>query len=115
MNVYFSEEDNGDEKYFIETVGEEPPAPEEDSDNDDSKKFAEFLKFQTESQSVYKHICKLCRKEFRHVKWLHTHMKSHSNWIKANIKVLPKCDICEKRFRGPGMLRMHVRFNWLID
>ena len=111
MNVYFSEEDNGDEKYFIETVGEEPPAPEEDSDNDDSKKFAEFLKFQTESQSVYKHICKLCRKEFRHVKWLHTHMKSHSNWIKANIKVLPKCDICEKRFRGPGMLRMHVRFN----
>lgn len=29
------------------------------------------------------HICNLCQNSFKHVKWLQSHMKSHSNWMKV--------------------------------
>jgi hypothetical protein len=33
----------------------------------------------------------------------------HINWIKANCKKQPQCEICQKQFRGPGMLKMHMK------
>lgn len=48
-----------------------------------------------------KFLCNLCQHEFKNMKWLESHMKSiHSNWIKANCKKQPECEICFKSFRG---------------
>lgn len=44
---------------------------------------AEFISMQTSCPYPGRFICNLCRKEFKHVRWLNTHMKSHSNWIKV--------------------------------
>lgn len=76
---------------------------------DDKELLAEFMAQQTRCEGPGRYVCNLCRKEFKHHKWLTSHMKSHSNWIKANCKKLPQCEICHKSFRGPGMLRMHLK------
>lgn len=92
--------------YIVETVQEEDSS--ENSDMDD-KLLNDFLAQQTHSQPG-KHVCNLCNQEFKHVKWLNSHMKSiHINWIKANCKKQPQCSICHKSFRGPGMLKMHMK------
>lgn len=44
---------------------------------------AEFVSAQTSCPYPGLFVCNLCRKEFKHSKWLQTHMKSHSNWIKV--------------------------------
>lgn len=93
--------------YYVETMEENS---ETDQDADDKQLLAEFLTQQTHSEGPGKHFCNLCQQEFRHVKWLHSHMKSiHINWIKANCKKQPQCSICRKSFRGPGMLKMHMK------
>lgn len=46
---------------------------------------AEFVSAQTSCPYPGLFVCNLCRKEFKHSKWLQTHMKSHSNWIKVTI------------------------------
>jgi hypothetical protein len=76
----------------------------------DKQLFAEFLAQQTSTEGPNKHICNLCQGEFKQMKWLESHMKTiHSNWIKANCKKQPQCQICGKSFRGPGMLKMHQK------
>ena len=93
--------------YIVQTIQEEESS--ENSDTDDKQLLAEFLAQQTHSEPG-KHVCNLCNQEFKHMKWLHSHMKSiHNNWIKANCKKQPQCSICFKSFRGPGMLKMHMK------
>lgn len=48
---------------------------------------AEFVSAQTSCPYPGLFVCNLCRKEFKHSKWLQTHMKSHSNWIKVTIDI----------------------------
>lgn len=75
----------------------------------DKDLYAEFLSQHT-VQEGSKFTCNLCHNEFKNMKILESHMKSvHANWIKANCKKQPKCQICGKTFRGPGMLRMHFK------
>jgi hypothetical protein len=92
------------EQQFIVTHLEES-----ETEIEDKQLMADFLAQQTRCEGPGRHICNLCSKEFKHVKWLHSHMKSHSNWIRANCKKLPQCEICHKSFRGPGMLKMHLK------
>ncbi|XP_041772552.1 zinc finger protein 236 isoform X2 [Anopheles merus] len=93
--------EEGEMEYYAETECE-------DSD-DEEKLIAEFLTYQTSCPSPGRYVCNLCHKEFNQPKWLHLHMSSHTNWIKANCKKQPECEICHKSFRGPGMLRMHMK------
>lgn len=46
---------------------------------------AEFISKQTSCPYPGKFICNLCRQEFKYSRWLQTHMKSHSNWIKVRL------------------------------
>lgn len=83
---------------------------EMDQDVEEKQLLAEFLSQHTASENPNKHVCNLCQQEFKHMKWLEQHMKTiHSNWIKANCKKQPQCNICHKSFRGPGMLKMHQK------
>lgn len=83
---------------------------EVDQEIEDKQLLAQFITQHTHSENPGKHICNLCQQEFKHVKWLESHMKTiHSNWIKANCKKQPQCNICHKSFRGPGMLKMHQK------
>lgn len=101
------QEQDSSTTYIVETIQEEESS--ENSDTDDKQLLAEFLAQQTHSEPG-KHVCNLCNQEFKHMKWLHSHMKSiHNNWIKANCKKQPQCAICYKSFRGPGMLKMHMK------
>ncbi|XP_053676154.1 zinc finger protein 26 [Anopheles nili] len=93
--------DETEMEYYAETECEET--------DDEEKQIAEFLAFQTSCPSPGRYVCNLCHKEFNQPKWLHLHMSSHTNWIKANCKKQPECEICHKSFRGPGMLRMHMK------
>ncbi|CAH2094062.1 unnamed protein product [Euphydryas editha] len=78
--------------------------------NSDEENYLQMVVFQaTSSVAPGRHVCNLCHKEFKHARWLKMHMRSHSNWIKANCKKPPKCPICERTFKGPGMLKMHMR------
>lgn len=81
----------------------------DESDTEDKLYLAEFISLQTSCPQPGRYVCNLCRKEFKHSRWLQTHMKSHSNWIKANCKRQPQCDICHRSFKGPGMLKMHMK------
>lgn len=61
---------------------------ENDKDDLESKEFmAEFITLQTSCPAPGRHVCNLCHKEFKFSKWLHSHMKSHSNWIKVGLLV----------------------------
>lgn len=94
--------------YIVQTIQEEESSENSDSDGD-KQLLAEFLSQQTHSEPG-KHVCNLCSQEFKHMKWLHSHMKSsHSHWLAANCKKQPQCSICFKSFRGPGMLKMHMK------
>ncbi|CAH2051971.1 unnamed protein product, partial [Iphiclides podalirius] len=76
----------------------------------DEDNYMQLVVFQvTSSVSPGRHVCNLCHKEFKHGRWLKLHMRSHSNWIKANCKQPPMCPVCKRTFKGPGMLRMHMR------
>uniref|UniRef100_A0A1A9WIG6 Protein krueppel n=1 Tax=Glossina brevipalpis TaxID=37001 RepID=A0A1A9WIG6_9MUSC len=75
----------------------------------DEKLIAEFINQQTTVVGSGRYMCNLCRQEFRQFKGLQNHMHSHSNWIRANCKKLPQCEICQKSFKGPGMLKMHMK------
>ena len=57
-----------------------------DDDADTRELMASFITSQTSCPEPGRHVCNLCQKEFRFSKWLHNHMKSHSNWIKVGIK-----------------------------
>lgn len=93
--------------YIVQTVQDDESS--ENSDSDDKQLLAEFLAQQTHSEPG-KHVCNLCNQEFKHQRWLHTHMRSiHINYLKANCKKQPQCSICFKSFRGPGMLKMHMK------
>ncbi|KAH9645562.1 hypothetical protein HF086_005211 [Spodoptera exigua] len=46
-----------------------------------------------------RHVCNLCHKEFKHARWLKQHMRSHTNWIKANCKKPHLCPICDRVFK----------------
>lgn len=99
-------EETTTETYIVQTIQEESS---ENSDSDDKQLLAEFLAQQTHSEPG-RHVCNLCNQEFKHQKWLNSHMKSiHINWIKANCKKQPQCQKCGKSFRGPGMLKMHMK------
>ncbi|XP_055709048.1 zinc finger and BTB domain-containing protein 17 [Phlebotomus papatasi] len=106
-----------DESQIIEEVEEEEEEQQEtytltvsDTEEQEDKEYlAEFISLQTSCPSPGRYICNLCRKEFKHSKWLHTHMKQHSNWIKANCKKQPQCQVCGRSFKGPGMLKMHMK------
>ncbi|CAH2241526.1 jg860 [Pararge aegeria aegeria] len=83
---------------------------EEAGTNSDDENLLQMVVFQaTSSVAPGRHVCNLCHKEFKHARWLKLHMRSHTNWIKANCKKPPKCPICERTFKGPGMLKMHMR------
>ena len=103
------EEVNEDEEdQFVQIVQAEE-LEEEISDTEDKQQLAEFLAQQTQSFPG-RHICNLCNQEFKHQKWLHSHFRTiHQNWIKANCKKMPSCHRCGKSFRGPGMLKMHMK------
>ncbi|XP_063541196.1 zinc finger protein 664-like [Cydia strobilella] len=86
------------------------PNKEESGLNSDEESYLQLVVFQaTSSVAPGRHVCNLCHKEFKHARWLKLHMRSHSNWIKANCKKPPMCPICERTFKGPGMLKMHMR------
>lgn len=60
-------------------------ADEEDeieSENEEKQLLVEFMANQTTTRDNM-HICNLCQNSFKHVKWLQSHMKSHSNWMKV--------------------------------
>lgn len=76
----------------------------------DKKLLEDFLSQHAIQKGPSKFLCNLCQNEFKSMKWLESHMKTiHSNWIKANCKKQPTCEICFKSFRGEGMLRMHMK------
>ncbi|CAD7086984.1 unnamed protein product [Hermetia illucens] len=87
----------------------------DDSDADEKMYLAEFISLQTSCPSPGRYVCNLCRKEFKHSRWIQNHMKSHSNWIKANCKRQPQCEICHRSFKGPGMLKMHMKTHETAD
>lgn len=83
---------------------------EKDGLNSDEENYIQLVVFQaTSTVSPGRHVCNLCHKEFKHPRWLKQHMRSHTNWIKANCKKPPMCPICKRTFKGPGMLKMHMR------
>ncbi|XP_075984100.1 uncharacterized protein LOC142981848 isoform X6 [Anticarsia gemmatalis] len=100
-------------KHDFEVEKLEPtPTPAKDKDglNSDEENYLQLVVFQaTSTVSPGRHVCNLCHKEFKHPRWLKQHMRSHTNWIKANCKKPPMCPICERTFKGPGMLKMHMR------
>lgn len=79
-------------------------------DTIDIKILANFLSQHSIQKGPSKFCCNLCQNEFKSMKWLEAHMKSiHSNFLKANCKKQPTCEVCSKSFRGEGMLRMHMK------
>ncbi|XP_055386117.1 zinc finger protein 813 [Condylostylus longicornis] len=99
----------------IEQELELEPEVENDEEEADPQYIAEFINSQITCLGPGQYACNLCRKEFKQVKWLQTHMKSHSNWIKANCKKQPQCQICGRSFKGPGMLRMHMKTHETVE
>ena len=57
---------------------------EESNVDEDKQYMAEFISLQTSCPYPGLFVCNLCRKEFKHSKWLQTHMKQHSNWLKVS-------------------------------
>ncbi|KAG5673778.1 hypothetical protein PVAND_003798 [Polypedilum vanderplanki] len=105
---------NATTTFYLQRTAATTASTEENLDTDldieDKQLFAEFLAAQTHTEGPNKHICNLCQSEFKQMKWLESHMRTiHSNWIKANCKKQPQCQICFKSFRGPGMLKMHQK------
>lgn len=101
--------------YLVENIeeAEEPTQMEvvESIEEEEQRVIEEFIQNQQNSSGALgKYTCSLCSQEFKHLKWLQSHLKSiHINWIKANCKKQPQCLICSKSFRGPGMLKMHMK------
>lgn len=55
-----------------------------EEDPEEMGTMAEFISLQTSCPAPGRHICNLCHKEFKYSKWLHSHMKLHSNWFKVS-------------------------------
>ncbi|KAI8442352.1 hypothetical protein MSG28_005878 [Choristoneura fumiferana] len=63
--------------------------------NSDEENYLQLVVFQTTSSvAPGRHVCNLCHKEFKHARWLKLHMRSHTNWIKANCKKPPMVPAC---------------------
>lgn len=84
-------------------------AASDDNYEVDDRLIAEFINQHSSPLSNGKYVCNLCRQEFKQYKGLQNHMHSHTNWIRANCKKQPQCEICLKTFKGPGMLKMHMK------
>ncbi|XP_047511481.1 zinc finger protein 436-like isoform X3 [Pieris napi] len=98
------------EDFDIDKLQTIPDQPKEDEAlNSDEENYLQMVVFQSTTTAAGRHVCNLCHKEFKHARWLKQHLKSHTNWIKANCKKPPKCPICDRTFKGPGMLKMHMR------
>lgn len=105
------EMDSSTNSYYLQ----QHDGSEFDQDLEDRQLLLEFLSQHTITEAPNKHICNLCQQEFKHLKWLESHMKTiHTNWIKANCKKQPQCNICFKSFRGPGMLKMHQKVSEIL-
>lgn len=112
MEEITNEDEQDTETTYItlEAVQEESS---ENSDDDNKQLLAEFLAQQTHSEPG-RHVCNLCNQEFKHMKWLHSHMKSiHINWIKANCKKQPQ--VIEKfKIKGEGFNFNEYSFFFLV-
>lgn len=79
----------GHEQSTVSISDSEGGCDEDDGADSQRKEFmAEFITLQTSCPAPGRHVCNLCHKEFKFSKWLHSHMKSHSNWIKVGEYVL---------------------------
>lgn len=104
--------DNMDETqtYIVENIEASEEIMTETAEEEESRVIEDFIQSQQYGGEPGKYACSLCAQEFKHLKWLQSHLKSiHINWIKANCKKQPQCSICAKSFRGPGMLKMHMK------
>ncbi|XP_050666622.1 zinc finger protein 431-like isoform X2 [Leptidea sinapis] len=99
--------------FEMEKIQPETKAEQKDENealNSDEENYLQMVVFQSNNLvGPGRHMCNLCHKEFKHARWLKLHMRSHSNWIKANCKKPPMCPICDRTFKGQGMLKMHMR------
>uniref|UniRef100_A0A2H1WCY5 SFRICE_019027 n=1 Tax=Spodoptera frugiperda TaxID=7108 RepID=A0A2H1WCY5_SPOFR len=102
-------------EFEVEKIESNPPESQnqikdKEGLNSDEENYLQMVLFQaTATMPPGRHVCNLCHKEFKHARWLKQHMRSHTNWIKANCKKPHLCPICDRIFKGPGMLKMHMR------
>lgn len=96
-------------RQLVQTASVIAAAGADDNYEIDANLVTEFIKQHTSPLGSGRYICHLCSTEFRQFKGLQNHMHSHTNWIRANCKKQPQCEICLKSFKGPGMLRMHMK------
>ncbi|XP_001975080.3 zinc finger protein 853 [Drosophila erecta] len=96
-------------RQLVQTASVIASAGADDNYEIDANLVTEFIRQHTSPLGSGRYICHLCSTEFRQFKGLQNHMHSHTNWIRANCKKQPQCQICLKSFKGPGMLRMHMK------
>ncbi|XP_039479713.1 zinc finger protein 853 [Drosophila santomea] len=96
-------------RQLVQTASVIAAAGADDNYEIDANLVTEFIRQHTSPLGSGRYICHLCSTEFRQFKGLQNHMHSHTNWIRANCKKQPQCQICLKSFKGPGMLRMHMK------
>ncbi|BFG05853.1 transcriptional repressor CTCF [Drosophila madeirensis] len=96
-------------RQLVQTASVIAAAGADDNYEIDANLVTEFIKQHTSPLGSGRYVCHLCSTEFRQFKGLQNHMHSHTNWIRANCKKQPQCQICLKSFKGPGMLRMHMK------
>ncbi|KAH8401013.1 hypothetical protein KR009_002427 [Drosophila setifemur] len=96
-------------RQLVQTASVIAAAGADDNYEIDANLVSEFIQQHTSPLGSGRYICHLCSTEFRQFKGLQNHMHSHTNWIRANCKKQPQCEICLKSFKGPGMLRMHMK------
>ncbi|XP_016978062.1 zinc finger protein 853 [Drosophila rhopaloa] len=96
-------------RQLVQTASVIAAAGADDNYEIDANLVTEFIRQHTSPLGSGRYICHLCSTEFRQFKGLQNHMHSHTNWIRANCKKQPQCEICLKSFKGPGMLRMHMK------
>ncbi|KAH8316218.1 hypothetical protein KR067_002465 [Drosophila pandora] len=96
-------------RQLVQTASVIAAAGADDNYEIDANLVTEFIRQHTSPLGSGRYICHLCNTEFRQFKGLQNHMHSHTNWIRANCKKQPQCEICLKSFKGPGMLRMHMK------
>ncbi|XP_017018868.1 uncharacterized protein [Drosophila kikkawai] len=96
-------------RQLVQTASVIAAAGADDNYEIDANLVTEFIRQHTSPLGSGRYVCHLCSTEFRQFKGLQNHMHSHTNWIRANCKKQPQCEICLKSFKGPGMLRMHMK------
>ncbi|XP_030387868.1 zinc finger protein 853 [Scaptodrosophila lebanonensis] len=96
-------------RQLVQTASVIAAAGADDNYEIDANLVSEFIRQHTSPLGSGRYLCHLCSTEFRQFKGLQNHMHLHTNWIRANCKKQPQCEICLKSFKGPGMLRMHMK------